>query len=62
MNKDTLLTTKQVAELLQVSPCTVRKLSGRGRLKSVKLGYRSLRFRADAIADFVREAGGHAQA
>lgn len=57
MSQETLLTTKQVAEMLQVSPCTVRQLSYRGRLQSIKLGYRSMRFRADAVADFVREAG-----
>ena len=57
MSQDTLLTTKQVAEMLQVSPCTVRRMSYDGKLRSLKLGYRSMRFSADAVADFVREAG-----
>jgi excisionase family DNA binding protein len=54
-----LLTTKQVAKLLQLSPGQVRSLVKCGELPAVKLGHRSLRFRrADVEAYLSRHTHG----
>jgi excisionase family DNA binding protein len=43
------LTTQQVAERLQVSAATVRRLVKDGRLSSCKLGHRTFRYRAEEV-------------
>lgn len=40
-----MLTAKQVAERMGVTEKTVRKWHADGKLKGVRLGYRTLRFR-----------------
>lgn len=47
-----LLTTAQVAELLNVSPSTVKALRSRGVITPVTLG-RAIRYRASDIQDLV---------
>ncbi|XHR27527.1 MAG: helix-turn-helix domain-containing protein [Chthoniobacteraceae bacterium] len=42
---DALLTAPEVATLLNVSVCTVRRLVARKKLMCVDLGYRTKRFR-----------------
>ena len=49
-----LLTTAQVAALLQVSPKTVGRLARAGRLERIQLGYRQARYSprsVDALID-----------
>jgi len=46
-----VLTTKEVAERLKVSPKTVRRWVDAGKLKVRRMGYRTLRFR---LADIVK--------
>lgn len=47
---DTVLTTEQAAELLQVHPNTVLSLAGKGELPGRKVG-RDWRFRKSALLD-----------
>ena len=49
-----VLTIKQVAELLQVSPDMVYRLAAAGQLRGRKIG-RIWRFSKDAIEDFMRD-------
>ena len=44
-----LLTTRQVAEILQVSTRTVRRMNKNGLLHSIKLSARLIRYRADEV-------------
>ena len=48
---EVVLTTKEVAERLKVSPKTVRRWVDAGKLKVRRMGYRTLRFR---LADIVK--------
>lgn len=48
-----LLTTREVAELLQVTPDTVRELKQRGKLRAVQVGEQSPRFRESDVAAFI---------
>ena len=48
---EVVLTTKEVAERLKVSPKTVRRFVDAGKLKVRRMGYRTLRFR---LADIVK--------
>lgn len=47
-----LLTVSEVAKIMRVKPCTVRRASRRGELKTVKIG-RQLRFPIDQFAEFI---------
>ena len=49
-----LLTVQEVAELLKVSPTTVRRLQSDRRLPFIKVGG-SVRFAKNDIVDFVRK-------
>jgi excisionase family DNA binding protein len=51
----TLLSTKQVAEVLCVCVATVRRKIQSGELKAHKLGHRTLRVRKSDLDDFVRD-------
>ena len=55
MSQDQLLTLQQVADRLQVSMSTVRRLVAAGRLKTVRIG-RNLRVRPDDLAAYIKEA------
>jgi excisionase family DNA binding protein len=48
-----LLTTKEVADLLQVTPDTVRELKQRGKLRAVQVGEQSPRFRESDVSEFI---------
>jgi excisionase family DNA binding protein len=47
-----LLSPTEVAELLAVSPCTVKRLAAAGELRAVRVG-RQLRFPADTVEALV---------
>lgn len=55
---ETMLTTRQVAEFLQVSICSIRRWSDRGILKFYRVGSRGDRryWRADVL-DFLEQSG-----
>lgn len=55
MNQDQLLTLQQVADRLQVSMSTVRRLVDAGKLKAVRIG-RNLRVRPEDLAAYIEEA------
>lgn len=55
MSQDQLLTLQQVADRLQVSMSTVRRLVAAGKLKTVRIG-RNLRVRPDDLAAYIKEA------
>jgi excisionase family DNA binding protein len=55
MSNDQLLTLQQVAERLQVSMSTVRRLVDAGKLRSVRIG-RNLRVRPEDLAAYIEEA------
>jgi excisionase family DNA binding protein len=48
-----LLTDREVAELLVVKPDTVRRWAASGRLPSVRLGGRLVRFRSDDVERWI---------
>jgi len=48
MEKETLYTTDEVAEMLKVTPLTIRRLVSNGKLMACKVG-RVLRFRSSDI-------------
>ena len=50
-NREEFPTAKQVAEILQVSETTVRRLAARRRIPSVRLTPRIIRFHLDAVRD-----------
>ena len=50
-----LLSTREVAEQLHVSPNTVKKLWREGRLRGVQLSQRKLRFHQLDVQDFLRQ-------
>jgi excisionase family DNA binding protein len=49
--REEFLTAKQLAEILQVSETTVRRLAQRRRIPSVRLTPRIIRFHLDAVRD-----------
>jgi excisionase family DNA binding protein len=49
-----MLTQRQVCELLQIGASTLQKLRRAHKVRFVKLGYRSIRFRQEDVADFIR--------
>jgi len=49
--REEFLTAKQLAEILQVSESTVRRLAQRRRIPSVRLTPRIIRFHLDAVRD-----------
>ena len=55
MSQDQLLTLQQVADRLQVSMSTVRRLVDAGKLKAIKIG-RNLRVRPEDLAKYIEEA------
>ena len=55
MSQDQLLTLQQVADRLQVSTSTVRRLVAAGRLKAVRIG-RNLRVRPEDLSKYIEEA------
>ena len=55
MSQDQLLTLQQVADRLQVSMSTVRRLAAKGKLKTVRIG-RNLRVRPEDLAAYIKEA------
>lgn len=55
MSQDQLLTLQQVADRLQVSMSTVRRLVDAGKLKAIRIG-RNLRVRPEDIAAYIEEA------
>ncbi len=55
MSQDQLLTLQQVADRLQVSMSTVRRLVAAGKLKTVRIG-RNLRVRPEDLAAYIKEA------
>ena len=52
MSEDQLLTLQQVADRLQVSMSTVRRLIDAGKLKTVRIG-RNLRVRPDDLKTYI---------
>ena len=52
MSEDKLLTLQQVADRLQVSMSTVRRLIDAGKLKTVRIG-RNLRVRPDDLKTYI---------
>lgn len=55
MSQDQLLTLQQVADRLQVSMSTVRRLVAAGKLKAVRIG-RNLRVRPEDLSKYIEEA------
>lgn len=55
MSQDQLLTLQQVADRLQVSMSTVRRLVDAGKLKAVRIG-RNLRVRPEDLSKYIEEA------
>ena len=55
MSQDQLLTLQQVADRLQVSMSTVRRLVSAGKLKTVRIG-RNLRARPEDLAAYIERA------
>lgn len=49
-----LMTVKETAELLKVSPATVRNYIKRGELKAIKTGQREYRINEEALKDFLK--------
>jgi len=52
MEKEMIYTTNEVAEMLKVTPLTIRRLVGNGKLKACKVG-RVLRFRLTDIETYL---------
>lgn len=52
---DQLLTEREVAALLGIHPRTVRGFRDRQLLHAVKLGHRTVRYRASEVAQLVTE-------
>ncbi len=50
-DREEFLTAKQLAEILQVSETTVRRLAQRRRIPSVRLTPRIIRFHLDAVRE-----------
>ena len=50
-DREEFLTAKQLAEILQVSESTVRRLAQRRRIPSVRLTPRLIRFHLDAVRE-----------
>jgi excisionase family DNA binding protein len=50
---DQLLTPRQVAELLQITPRTVCRYAAEGRLQRVKIGTRLTRYTVDSVAQLI---------
>jgi len=48
-----LLTQREVCALLRIAPKTLQNLRRAGKIRFVKFGYRSIRFRQDDVAAFV---------
>ena len=54
---ESMLTTRQVADFLQVSICAVRRWSDKGMLKSYRLGSRGdRRYRREDIFEFLEKS------
>jgi excisionase family DNA binding protein len=61
-DREEFLTAKQLAQILQVSESTVRRLAQKRRIPSVRLTPRIIRFHLDAVRealDVPRVAGPH---
>jgi excisionase family DNA binding protein len=54
-----LLTTREAAELLRVDPRTVERWTIEGRLRRVRLGERTVRYRADDLAELIAPHNDH---
>jgi excisionase family DNA binding protein len=50
-NREEFLTARQLAEVLQVSESTVRRLASKRRIPSVRLTPRIIRFHLDAVRE-----------
>jgi excisionase family DNA binding protein len=50
-DREEFLTAKQLAEILQVSETTVRRMAQKRRIPSVRLTPRIIRFHLDAVRD-----------
>lgn len=50
-DREEFLTAKQLAEVLQVSATTVRRLAAKRRIPSVRLSPRIIRFHLDAVRE-----------
>lgn len=57
LKSDTLLTSYEVGQLLQVNPSSVNKWSREGRLRAYRTAGGHRRFRADDVADMAVSAG-----
>jgi excisionase family DNA binding protein len=51
---DRLLTQREVCRLLQICPKTLQNLRRRRLIAFVKFGYNAIRFRPDAVEEFIR--------
>ena len=56
MNSQQLLTLTEVADMLQVSPETVKRWTRRGDLPSVYFGYHTVRYRRSDVLAFIATA------
>jgi len=54
-----LLTTRETAELLRVDPRTIDRWAAEERLHPVRLGRRTIRYRADELLDLIDPKPGH---
>jgi excisionase family DNA binding protein len=50
---EALLDPQAVADILGLSPATVRELARKNELPSVRLGYKTVRFRASDVEAFI---------
>ncbi len=55
-----LLTIREAAEILNVSPRTLERWSLEGRLPRVEIGPRTIRYRADDLAALIERGGDRA--
>jgi len=54
---ETLLTMNEVAKLLKVGEATVRRLIETGKLKSVRIGYRTVRIAQTELDAYLKTEG-----
>jgi len=57
-----LLTVKEVAPMLRIAESTVRTWASEGKIRSLKLSYKGLRFKEKDIQDFIESKLVHQEA
>lgn len=60
--RDEFLTARQLAAILQVSEATVRRLARKGRIPSIRLTSRLMRFHLESVREALDGGAGRARA